>query len=80
MEFRRLGRTDFQVSVLGFGSAEIGQGNLEQKKVDNLLGMTLDSGINVIDTAECYGNTEELIGNAVGHRDDVLSLLNAAMR
>jgi aryl-alcohol dehydrogenase-like predicted oxidoreductase len=71
MELRRLGRTNLQVSVLGFGGAEIGQQNIEQKSVDYLLNIALDSGINIIDTAECYGNSEELIGHAVGHRDDV---------
>ncbi len=37
-------------------------------EVDRLLGQALDAGINVIDTAECYGQGEELIGQAVGHR------------
>ena len=30
----------------------------------------LDAGLNVIDIAECYGDSEEMIGKAVGHRRD----------
>src|SRR5206468_11194744 len=33
-----------------------------------LLGSALDAGLNVIDTAECYEDGEELIGKAVGSR------------
>lgn len=73
MEKRRFGKTDMDVSVLGFGGSEIG--SIDPKEsgdntVDKLLGKALDAGLNVIDTAECYGNSEELIGNAVSHRRD----------
>jgi aryl-alcohol dehydrogenase-like predicted oxidoreductase len=33
-----------------------------------LLGSALDAGLNVIDTAECYADSEEKIGRAVGKR------------
>jgi len=60
-----------QVSVLGFGGAEIGFQGADQRDVDKLLGSALDAGLNLIDTAECYANSEELIGRAVsGRRDD----------
>jgi aryl-alcohol dehydrogenase-like predicted oxidoreductase len=36
--------------------------------VDRLLGKALDAGLNVIDTAECYLDSETLIGRAVAHR------------
>jgi aryl-alcohol dehydrogenase-like predicted oxidoreductase len=36
--------------------------------VERLLHSALDAGLNVIDTAECYGDSEELIGQAVGQR------------
>ncbi|MDR3560911.1 MAG: aldo/keto reductase [Negativicutes bacterium] len=68
MEKRRLGRTEMQVSVLGFGGAEIGHQNVDQARATVLLNGALDAGINVIDTAECYGGSEELVGNALAHR------------
>src|SRR5919206_59176 len=71
METRQFGRTDMRVSVLGFGGAEIGFQRAAPDVVARLLGDALDAGLNVIDTAECYLNSEELIGRAVaGRRQD----------
>ena len=56
------------VSVLGFGGSEIGYQRASGRTVARLLGGALDAGLNVIDTAECYENSEELIGKAVGGR------------
>jgi aryl-alcohol dehydrogenase-like predicted oxidoreductase len=68
MERRRLGRTGLRVSVLGFGGSEIGYEGASQATVDRLLGSALDAGLNVVDTAECYDRSEELIGSALGAR------------
>jgi aryl-alcohol dehydrogenase-like predicted oxidoreductase len=70
MEKRRLGKTDMEVSVLGFGGAEIGHEKAPQDRVSELLNSALDAGLNVIDTAECYYGSEELIGSAIGKRRD----------
>lgn len=71
MERRTYGKTGMNVSVLGFGGAEIGFQGASPSQVDKLLGSALDAGLNVIDTAECYRNSEELIGQAVsGRRSD----------
>jgi aryl-alcohol dehydrogenase-like predicted oxidoreductase len=70
MEKRRLGKTDMHVSVLGFGGAEIGFESATPETVEQLLNSALDAGLNVIDTAECYENSEELIGKTVGSRRD----------
>jgi len=66
MEKRRLGRTNLDVTVLGFGGAGIAGGDLEN--IRKVLNSALDAGINVIDTAECYEGSEESIGNAIGKR------------
>lgn len=66
MEYRVFGRTDMKVSALGFGGAEIG--DADAKTVDRLLGSALDAGLNLIDTAACYRESEALIGEAVSHR------------
>ena len=68
METRRLGKTGFAVSVLGFGGSEIGYNAVPAATVEKLLNGALDTGLNVIDTAACYDTSEELIGAAVGHR------------
>lgn len=68
MEKRQLGKTDMRVSVLGFGGAEIGFEQAAPDTVAQLLHSALDAGLNVIDTAECYLQSEELIGQAVAGR------------
>lgn len=71
MEKRAFGKTDMQVTVLGFGGAEIGFEKATPETVSHLLTTALDAGLNVIDTAECYLQSEELIGQAVsGRRND----------
>ena len=74
MEHRPLGRTGLSVSVLGFGGAEIGFLGAPQADVDALLNAALDAGLNVIDTAECYADSEEKIGRAVASRRDSFHL------
>ncbi len=68
MEQRRLGRTDLVAGVLGFGGSEIGYQGASHRTVAQLLGRALDAGLNVIDTAECYEDSEALIGRAIAAR------------
>jgi aryl-alcohol dehydrogenase-like predicted oxidoreductase len=68
MERRQFGKTDMCVSVLGFGGSEIGYDHTPADTVETLLNGALDTGLNVIDTAECYEDSEELIGKTVSHR------------
>lgn len=75
MERRALGRTGLTVAVLGFGGAEIGYEGASLKSVEALLGGALDAGLDLIDTAECYFESERLIGRAVGHRRGEFALL-----
>jgi aryl-alcohol dehydrogenase-like predicted oxidoreductase len=57
-----------EVSILGFGGSEIGYQRVSGRTVERLLGGALDAGLNVIDTAECYGDSEALIGRALARR------------
>ena len=69
MELTTLGKTGLKVSRLGVGLAELG--GLPADNVETagrILGAALDGGINFFDTAESYGNSEELIGKTVAHR------------
>jgi aryl-alcohol dehydrogenase-like predicted oxidoreductase len=75
MEHRRLGKTDMVVSVLGFGGSEIGYERAGARTVARLLGTALDAGLNVVDTAECYEDSETLIGAALGTRRREVYLL-----
>src|SRR6266478_4157796 len=68
MEKRTLGKTGMNVTVLGYGGAEIGFRNVPVETVDQLINGALDAGLNVIDTAECYIESEEMIGQTVAHR------------
>lgn len=77
MKYRRLGKTGLKVSVVGVGTwqfgGEWGQ-TFTQQEVDRILGRAKELGINLIDTAECYGDhlSESLIGDYVrrDRRDD----------
>lgn len=68
MEVRTFGTTNLRVSALGWGAAEIGFQNAPDQTVDALLSVALDSGLNVIDTAECYMDSEEKLGRMLGAR------------
>ena len=68
METIALGSTGIQVTRLGIGLSEIGSTSLEVSTVETLLNKGLDAGINFLDTAACYGNSEELVGMTVSHR------------
>jgi aryl-alcohol dehydrogenase-like predicted oxidoreductase len=68
LEKRKFGRTDMNVAILGFGGAEIGYERTDQATVSKLLNAALDAGLNVVDTAECYVDSEVQIATAIGHR------------
>ncbi|MEA2710517.1 MAG: hypothetical protein QOF78_3118 [Phycisphaerales bacterium] len=68
MQKRTFGRTGLQVSVLGFGAAPIGFLATDRKRTADILNFLLDNGVNLIDTAASYKNSEELIGEAIANR------------
>lgn len=75
MQYRRLGKTGLRVSVIGIGGWQLGGEwgkQFAQDEVDRMLDRALELGVNLIDTAECYGDhkSESLIGGATcGKRD-----------
>ena len=81
MELRQFGKTDMQVSVLGFGGAEIGFADASAQQVDELFGAALDAGMNVVDTSAYYLGSEEKIGQALrGKRDRCLLFTKCGLR
>lgn len=70
MEMAVLGKTGLKVSRLGAGLNEIGRqltaDDVEQ--AGRVLNAALDGGINFLDTAACYGVSEEMIGRTIAHR------------
>jgi aryl-alcohol dehydrogenase-like predicted oxidoreductase len=68
MKTNPFGKTGLNVSVIGFGAAPIGFLQTDQNKVNTILHLLLDSGVNLIDTAAMYAGSEELIGQSVAKR------------
>lgn len=68
MNKRKLGRTNLQVTELGYGAMELRK--VDETQAENLLNGVLDSGINLIDTSPDYGTSEDLIGKFIAHRRD----------
>lgn len=83
MEFRQLGASGLNVPVLSFGTATFGGGteffkawgSTQVDEAKRLVGLCLDAGVNLFDTADVYsqGLSEEILGEALtGLRDKVL--------
>jgi len=74
MQHRPLGRTGIHVSPLALGAMMFSSfGNDDQTQVDRMVGRALDAGITFVDTADAYGESEEMLGHALrGRRDEVV--------
>ena len=72
IERRLLGRTGLSVTTLGFGAMDLGgppaANEISDDEANQVLNAVLDTGINFIDTAVCYGTSEARIGRAISHR------------
>lgn len=79
MQYQQLGRLGLFVSRLGFGTATFGGadhamygaiGGLDQPAANQLVGIALDAGVNLFDTADIYagGESELRLGKALGER------------
>ncbi len=72
---RVLGRTGVKVTILGLGTAPIGEGPVDTPEAARIFGAVLDRGVNYVDTARIYGNAEEALGELVPSRRDRLFLV-----
>lgn len=67
MDYRRLGRSGLQVSVLSFGSWVTFHKQIDDSIADELMGIAYDQGINFFDNAETYalGESEKMMGRVL---------------
>ncbi|MBB6324926.1 L-galactose dehydrogenase [Algoriphagus iocasae] len=72
MKYRRLGKTDMDVSILGFGASPLGNvfDECTQKDADETVHFAIDNGVNFFDVSPFYGLTlaEERLGKALGEK------------
>ena len=74
MQYRTLGRTGIKVSPYALGTLMFAtsMGN-DPADSARIIHKAIDAGINVVDTADAYGDSEEVVGKALeGRRDDVV--------
>ncbi|PYC65393.1 aldo/keto reductase [Micromonospora arborensis] len=75
MQYRTLGRTGIKVSPYALGALMFATsvGNSDPEDSIQVIHKALDSGINLIDTSDVYGDSEEVVGRALkGRRDTVV--------
>jgi len=75
MHYRRLGRTGLDVSVIGLGTWQLGGEwgkDFTQAEADAIVDRAAELGMNLVDTAECYGDhlSEQLVGRAIAANRD----------
>ena len=86
MRYRELGSTGIKISVVGLGTFAIGGwfwGGTDDKKATEAINASLDSGVNLIDTAPMYGfgHAEQVVGKAIrGRRDKVILATKVGLR
>ena len=72
MRYRKLGATDLEVSVLGYGASPLGNEfeEIDVREGERAVHMAIDLGVNFFDTSPYYGRTlsEERLGRALGRR------------
>ncbi|MBK9568641.1 MAG: aldo/keto reductase [Chitinophagaceae bacterium] len=67
MEYRNMGKTGLQLSVLSFGSWVSFHKQIDDRSADELMGIAYDNGINFFDNAEVYalGESEKMMGRVL---------------
>jgi len=69
---RVLGRTKEKVTILGLGTAPVGEGPIGVEEGIRIFGEVIDRGVTYVDTARIYGNAEEILGHLIPKRRDKL--------
>ncbi|MFN5932602.1 MAG: aldo/keto reductase, partial [Sphingobacteriales bacterium] len=71
MQYRYMGRTGLQLSVLSFGSWVTFHKQIEDNSADQLMGIAYDAGINFFDNAEGYagGESELMMGRVLKQKN-----------
>ena len=71
MEYRRLGKSGLQLSIVSFGSWVSFQKQIGDKTADELMGIAYDNGINFFDNSEAYagGESEKMMGRVLKNKD-----------
>jgi voltage-dependent potassium channel beta subunit len=71
MEYRRMGKTGLQLSILSFGSWVTFHKQIEDGTADELMGIAYDNGINFFDNAEVYalGESERMMGRVLKQKN-----------
>ncbi len=69
---RVLGRTNQKITILGLGTAPVGEGPVSIEDGVKIFGEAIDRGVNYIDTARIYGEAEEMLGHLIPKRRDKL--------
>ena len=81
MQYRRLGRTDLEVSEIAFGGVGA-MGKYEPvtaEEFDGVMMRALECGINLLDTAPSYGKSQRVMGRHLArHRDRWIVSTNRA--
>jgi len=67
MEYRRLGKSGLQLSIVSFGSWVSFQKQIQDKTADELMGIAYDNGVNFFDNSEAYagGESEKMMGRVL---------------
>jgi len=79
MEKRILGKTGFEISILGFGGIIVDK--TEQPAADKIVAEAVDWGINYFDVAPSYGNAQYILGPALApYRKNVYLACKAEKR
>ncbi len=75
MQYRKLGKTNFEISEISLGTWQVGGkwgSEFDHDNADMILNTAIDNGINFIDTADVYGDrlSEKAVGRLLKNRSE----------